>query len=157
MRLYFFRHAEAESENLLMPDQDRALTARGIARTHRTADVLKALGIAPAQLYTSPLTRACQTADILGEKLGAAVKERAEVGPGFNSEAAASLIQDLGENDEVMFVGHEPDFGLTVSALIGGGSITMKKGGVARIDVDSSEPLHGSLVWLIAPKLFDER
>jgi phosphohistidine phosphatase SixA len=56
-----------------------------------------------------------------------------------------------------MFVGHEPDFGLTVSALIGGGTITMKKGGVARIDVESSEPLHGSLVWLIAPKLFDER
>jgi phosphohistidine phosphatase SixA len=55
-----------------------------------------------------------------------------------------------------MFVGHEPDFSTTIASLVGG-RVAMKKGGLARVDIISSQPqpLLGELVWLIAPKVFE--
>lgn len=155
MQLYLFRHAEAEAGSITLPDSARQLTKRGIERTRKAAGVIKALGLKPAHLYSSPLVRARQTADLLAEALGVEVEERAEVGPGFNAQAAAQLVQNAGQDDQIMFVGHEPDFSATVSAIIGGGWVEMKKGGLARIDVDNLQPLRGTLVWLIAPKIFD--
>ena len=155
MRLYFFRHAEAEPGSDSVPDDARQLTSRGIERTRRAATVLKALKIAPVRLFSSPLARARQTADLLGQTLGTPVQVRNELGPGFNAEAVDALVRDLGSGAEVLFVGHEPDFSATISALIGGGWITMKKGGLARVDVDDAQPMRGSLVWLIPPKFFD--
>lgn len=155
MHLYFFRHAEAEPGSATLPDHARQLTKRGIERTRHAASVLKSLGIKSVYLYSSPLVRARQTADILAETLGVEVVERTEVGPGFNAQAVAVLVRDARQDDEIMFVGHEPDFSATVSALIGGGWVDMKKGGLARIDIDNVQPLRGMLVWLIAPKIFD--
>jgi phosphohistidine phosphatase len=157
MQLYFFRHAEAEDGSATLPDNARQLTKRGIQRTRNAATVLKSLGLKPAHLYSSPLVRARQTADILAETLGVEVVERSEVGPGFNEQAVETLVRDAGGDSEIMFVGHEPDFSATVSALIGGGWVEIKKGGLARIDIDNVQPLRGMLVWLIAPKIFDER
>ena len=155
MQLYFFRHAEAEDGGTTLPDHARQLTKRGVERTHHAADVLKSLDVKPAHLYSSPLVRARQTADILAEALGVDVEEQAEVGPGFNARAVSELVNGAPNNDSIMFVGHEPDFSATISSLIGGGWIDMKKGGLARIDVDNMQPLRGMLVWLIAPKIFD--
>lgn len=155
MQLYLFRHAEAEDGSLTLADGERKLTKRGIERTRKAAGVVKSLGVKPAHLYSSPLVRARQTADILAEALGVKVEINEEVGPGFNAKTAARLVQDAGHDDQIMFVGHEPDFSATISAIIGGGWIEMKKGGLARIDVENLEPLRGTLVWLIAPKIFD--
>jgi phosphohistidine phosphatase len=156
LRLYFFRHAEAEPESATLPDHARPLTARGTARTQRAARVLKALEVNPARLYSSPLVRARQTADILSDTFGVPVEVRQEVGPGFNAQTVEALVKDMDSDEAAMFVGHEPDFSATISALIGGGGVEIKKGGLARIDLDSYQPLRGSLVWLIAPKVFDE-
>lgn len=155
MHLYFFRHGIAEPADDHTPDHKRALTPEGIARTRRAARCLKALGIDPDRLYTSPLTRARQTAGILGQSLGVAVQVRREVGPGFNLTAVEGLIRDLGRDDEVLFVGHEPDFSQTIAALVGG-RVIMKKGGLARIDTVAYQPLVGQLVWLIPPKVFEQ-
>jgi len=54
----------------------------------------------------------------------------------------------------VFFVGHEPDFSTTISSLTGA-RILMKRGGLARVDVISQQPMLGMLVWLIAPKIFE--
>lgn len=156
MHLYFFRHAEAEDGGATLSDSARQLTKRGVERTRHAAGVLKSLGIKLTHLYSSPLVRARQTADILAEALGIDVEEQAEVGPGFNSQAVSGLIRDAQNDDSVMFVGHEPDFSATISAIIGGGWVDMKKGGLARIDVDNVQPLRGMLVWLLAPKIFDQ-
>jgi phosphohistidine phosphatase len=51
-----------------------------------------------------------------------------------------------------MLVGHEPDFSLTISALIGGGKVILKKGGLARVDITTIDALQGELVWLLPPK-----
>jgi len=158
MRLYFFRHGIAqENEDGKLPDHHRQLTLKGIERVRAAARLMEQLDMQPARLFSSPLIRARQTADIVGQTLGVAVQVRTELGWDFNLSVVEGLTRDLGHADEVLFVGHEPTFSETISALIGGGAIEMKKGGLARVDVVSYQPLRGVLIWLIAPKVITGR
>lgn len=158
MRIYFFRHALAEDNaDGKLADAERQLTAKGVARTEQAARFLDALGVRPGVLYTSPLVRAVETANILGERLRLAVKVAPALAPGFNAEALEALLPGMGDDDEVMLVGHEPDFSSTITALTGLGRVVVKKGGLARVDVVATAPLRGSLVWLLTPKIMDLR
>ncbi len=71
MRLYFVRHGESEA-NLLHEFSNRGLkhglTAKGHTQALDLAAKLKRLTV--ARLYTSPLLRAVQTAEILAQELG---------------------------------------------------------------------------------------
>lgn len=153
MRLYFFRHAIAKDADANTPDEKRELTAEGMDNTRQAVRVLKALDIAPDLIYSSPLTRAYQTAAIIGEAFDQDVLVRTEVGPGFSVRTVELLTSGVGENSEILFVGHEPDFSMTITSLTGG-RVVMKKGGLARVDVVMRQPLLGELVWLLAPKVF---
>ena len=151
-KLYFFRHGIAEDG---MNDAKRELTPEGRARTQASTRLLTALNVQPSRLYSSPLVRARQTADLLAVGLGISVEVRDEVGPGFGVPAIERLISDLKDDEDVMFVGHEPDMSGTVSGLIGGGEVMVKKGGFVRVDLVGLTPLRGVLVWCIAPKVFE--
>lgn len=156
MRICFFRHALAEdnTDGRLM-DAERQLTQRGITRTEQAAQFLAALGLQPDVLYSSPLVRARDTAAILGKQFGLAVTETPLLAPGFNVNALERLVQGLAGDAEVMVVGHEPDFSGTIAALTGGGRVEMKKGGLARVDIIATDPLRGTLVWLLPPSIMD--
>ncbi|MBK8025238.1 MAG: histidine phosphatase family protein [Chloroflexi bacterium] len=152
MRLHFFRHAIAEEARDGKSDHQRELTSEGIERTRTAARVLKQLRFEPDHLFSSPLVRARQTADILAEGLGVAVQVRPEVGPGFNVDAITRLTHNLGDAD-VLFVGHEPDFSNTIYAITGG-RVLMKKGCLVSVEVDPGPSLRGSLSTIIPPKVF---
>ncbi|MBI1258475.1 MAG: phosphohistidine phosphatase SixA [Chloroflexi bacterium] len=154
MRLYFMRHGLAEDLTDKITDAQRKLTDRGVTSTQQAARAIKALGIKPNRFYTSPLLRAQQTAEIVGKALGITPETRPELGPGFSIHTVAALTHDLKLNNEVFFVGHEPDFSTTIASL-SGARILMKRGGLARVDVISQQPMLGELVWLIAPKIFE--
>ncbi len=70
MKIYFVRHGESEA-NLLHEFSNRGfkhgLTARGIQQADELARNLQ--GIPFAQIYTSPIKRAVQTAQTLGKQL----------------------------------------------------------------------------------------
>lgn len=153
MKLYFFRHAVAEDDPMGTRDHQRELTPKGVERTKLTAPILVRLGVQPDRLYSSPLVRAVQTAELLAPALRLTVQVRDDLGFGFDSAAVERLIADGGDDDDLMFVGHEPGISSVVAEMTGG-SIQMKKGGLARVDVDMRNPLLGTLVWLLAPKVF---
>jgi phosphohistidine phosphatase len=155
MQLYFVRHGIAEDFAEGKTDAQRALTREGIARTKMTAHALHQAGVKPRRLYSSPLLRAQETAQIIAEEIGVKVVVRKALAPGFDVEAVTNLIAGLKPEDRVMFVGHEPDLSSVISRIIGGGEIIMKKGSVARVDVVMREPLHGALIWLLPTKLFE--
>jgi phosphohistidine phosphatase len=156
MRLYFIRHGHAEdAQGPEFDDFARRLTPKGTETTRALAALLKGLGLAPAKLYSSPRVRARQTADILAKELRVTVSVREEVNFGFNAAAAAALIAGQPDDCDVLFIGHEPDLSLVTAELIGGGEVVMKKGGLARIDLISREPLKGALLWLLAPRLLE--
>lgn len=156
--MYFFRHGLAEAnEDGALEDSERQLTSRGVIRTERAARFLEALGVRPGTLYSSPLVRARQTAEILGEQLRLTVQIAPELAPGFNIDALEQLCAGLGDEEEVMLTGHEPDLSSTISTLTGLGRVVMKKGGLARVDVTAERPMRGHLVWLLTPKVMDLR
>jgi phosphohistidine phosphatase len=153
MKLYFLRHAEASYD--APTDHDRPLTPHGIERTEVAARVMHKLGIAPQHIFSSPRLRAEQTAEIVAKALGEEVEINEEVNFNFSVESVITLLGGLGDDaDEVMFVGHNPSMSEVVS-LLTGAELSLKKGGLARVDVSSAASLDGELVWLIAPKLFD--
>jgi phosphohistidine phosphatase len=152
MRLYFVRHGKAEQS--AASDEQRQLTAEGQARLATEAQVIARLGIHPQVIYSSPRIRAQQTAQIIAQALGMTITVQEALDYGFNRDAVAALIRDLDASAELMFVGHNPTLPQVVHSLTGS-SIEMKTGSLARVDVLSASELHGILVWLIAPKVFD--
>jgi phosphohistidine phosphatase len=72
--------------------------------------------------------------------------------PGFGVDDLTQVLQTHPQAENIMLVGHEPDFSITIGALTGG-RVVCKKGGLARVDITSTEPLQGELVWLIPPKV----
>lgn len=154
MKLYFVRHGIAEEGNGIQ-DFERKLTQAGIEQMRASAKVMAKLKIAPSYIFTSSRVRARETADIVGEALGVKVEAREAVGFGFNLLGVETLVSELGDDEDAMFVGHEPDFSSVVGELTGGGKLMMKKGGLARVDVFSRKPLRGALIWLIAPRVFE--
>lgn len=156
MKLYFFRHGIAEDvKGPEFDDSARRLTDKGIEKIEAAGKALAKLGVKPDRLYASPRIRAKQTAEVLAKALGLEAVTKDEVNFGFNAKLIEPLIADLGGEDEVMFVGHEPDLSMAVSSLVGGGEVDMKKGGMARVDVISRHPLRGTLVYVLTPRVFD--
>lgn len=154
MRLYFVRHGRAEDREVWAPKDDglRPLTPDGIARMKTSAATIKALNIRPDVILTSPLTRAAQTAEILGETLRSDVVEvpgLAHFGVGVLSE----LIAKYNAAESPMLVGHEPDFSTVLEMITGGGHIMVKKGSLIRVDMYALRPPRGYLVWSIPPRM----
>ncbi len=152
MRIYFVRHGIAE--DLSTSDFARELTNRGRVRLANAAKVIKQLGLRPSVIFTSPRLRSLQTAEIIAAELKIDVTVSEAVNFGFILSDVQSLTRDMTYDDEVMFVGHNPDLSELVNEMTGS-DVAMKKGGLARVDVYDREAAQGELVWLIAPKLFD--
>lgn len=152
MKLYLVRHGEADP--LAATDHERELTELGKERVSKAAQVLKRLQTEPKIIYCSPRIRAVQTAEIIGDALGIDITVTEEVNFGFDNTNIHTLIKDLRSREDVMFVGHNPDMSQIVHKMTGA-SLSMKKGGLARIDIINSKVHRGELVWLIAPKVFE--
>jgi phosphohistidine phosphatase len=156
MRLYLLRHGKAESRaEWRGDDAARPLTAEGEAAVRREAKALRAMDLALDAIVTSPLARARGTAEIVADELGMSgrLTEDDRLAPGFDIPRLERLLAAHAPVRNVMLVGHEPDFSETVAALIGGGDVVMKKGGLARVDVTAPVAGGGELVWLLAPSL----
>ena len=154
MELYFFRHGEAEPASAGGTDDARELTARGRQESRSMAEALLRAGIRPEAIYTSPLVRARQTGEILGEVFGVPPQAdgRLSCGATFGDVQALAAERGLAR---VMFVGHEPDLSTIVYQLTGG-LVKMRTSCCARVDADRVEPGLGILVWLLAPDVFGQ-
>lgn len=158
MEIYILRHAIAEEHRPGRRDQDRALTDEGRRKLRPVLDRARAAGVVPSLILTSPYVRAVQTAGMAAEALGykgTLVPTEALV-PGSLPEAAWLEIRDRRDEKAILLAGHEPLLGEIAAYLLGVPdlAIDFKKGALLRLDVDASarEP-HGTLQWLLTPKL----
>jgi phosphohistidine phosphatase len=134
--LWLLRHAEAADG---VPDDDRPLTERGIEQARAAGRALASLGANPELCLTSPKRRALETARLACEPFELEpLVEPALAGPPFD---ALALMAGL---EEVLLVGHDPAFSLTVHDLTGA-QARMRKGGLAGIH-------KGELVVLMRPR-----
>jgi phosphohistidine phosphatase len=156
--LYLVRHAIAAERGPEWPDDTkRPLTERGITRFKETVKGLRRLDVEIEEIFTSPLIRAYQTAELLSEGLTGEppVKVLDALAPGQTSGAVMSQLAKAAKRRRVALVGHEPDLGELAAHLIGAGrALAFKKGGICRIDVGSlSARRAGSLIWFVPPGL----
>jgi phosphohistidine phosphatase len=156
--LYLVRHAIAAERGEDWPDDDRRpLTERGVGRFRDEVAGLKKLGVAVDEIFTSPLVRAKQTAQLLAEGLAGkpAVKVLEALAPGHTPTSVMAQLARAARRRRIAIVGHEPGIGELAAHLIGAGrALTFKKGGVCRIDVESlSSRRPGALGWFVTPKL----
>jgi phosphohistidine phosphatase len=118
MKLYVVRHGPAEDQSQSARDHDRALTPSGRDRVREVARKLVALGEAPKAIVSSPLVRALQTAEIVAAHVGVEHVETArELSPGGDALTLVRSFLAAGRR-RVMVVGHQPDLGLLVEALL---------------------------------------
>jgi phosphohistidine phosphatase len=156
--LYLVRHAIAATRGEEWPDDDkRPLTARGVARFKEAVDGLKELEAGVDEIFSSPLVRAKQTADLLAAGLPGKppVKILDALAPGHDPTSVMAQLARNAKRRRVAIVGHEPGLGELAAHLIGAGrALPFKKGGVCRIDVESlTSRRPGALTWFVQPKL----
>ena len=156
--LYLVRHAIAAERGEDWPNDDkRPLTARGVARFKEEVDGLAKMGVAIDEIFTSPLVRAKQTAEIIAAGLPGkpAVKILDALAPGHAPGSVMAQLAKQARRRRIAIVGHEPDLGELAAHLIGAGrALPFKKGGVCRIDVESlTSRRPAALTWFVTPRL----
>ena len=112
MRLVLIRHADAAPG---APDELRALTPEGHEQARKLGERLRAEGIVPDAVLSSPLLRARETASDLG--LGEPDAHDA-LAPGATADDVRAAVAGRGET--VVVVGHQPDCG-RIAAELGDG------------------------------------
>jgi phosphohistidine phosphatase len=125
--IWLLRHGEAADGS---PDAERPLTEKGREQSRAAGAALRALGVKPDACLTSPKVRASDTARLACEELGTVVPQHEPklAGGPFDAEALAA-----GLGDDVLLVGHDPDFSMAVHSLTGA-QVRMKKGGLAGVE-----------------------
>ncbi|MBE9223211.1 phosphohistidine phosphatase SixA [Cyanobacterium stanieri LEGE 03274] len=160
MKIYFVRHGIAQERIAGEDNPERALTPKGIAKTHQVAQKLKQVENCCNLIITSPYVRAKQTAEILYEhKIAPKIEERNYLMPDGDIQPWLHSLQNssYSKDDKLILVGHQPDLGNWAETLIWGKSakkITLKKAGIIGINIfDIYNPLgNGEIFLLISPK-----
>jgi phosphohistidine phosphatase len=155
MELYLLRHAHAGDPGTWDgPDERRPLSDKGEKQADRLGRFLAGVGFEPDAIITSPKLRAAQTAKLVAERLGLPVGEDERLAREVGIGALEAILRDAGNPGRPVIVGHDPDFTDLVAILCGAARVPMRKGALARIDVERPlQPGGGTLRWLVPPDL----
>jgi phosphohistidine phosphatase len=124
--LWLMRHGDAADGS---PDAERPLTEQGEGQARAAGRALAKLGVRMDACLTSPKVRAADTARLVCEPLGIEPRHEPKLAGGpFDAEALAAAL-----GDNVLLVGHDPDFSMAVHGLTGA-QVRMKKGGLAGVE-----------------------
>ena len=156
--LFILRHGEAGNRmTVVEKDSERPLTPEGRAEMQKIARSLKAIGLQTDRIYTSPLRRARETAEIAAKILEIpTLEEWDELKPDGSKTGLYRKLARLGQNSRPILVGHEPYLSSMIGEIMGTTSakIVLKKGGVAKVRITSFTPrVSGELRWLLTPKI----
>ncbi|MDQ5981931.1 MAG: phosphoserine phosphatase [Patescibacteria group bacterium] len=101
MKIYFVRHGESlDSANGLFQRSDSGLSEIGIQQAHIIADELK--NVKFKIIYTSTLTRAMETADIINKKLMTKVEVLQDLAEEKRPTIIEGKLKSLDENQKVI-------------------------------------------------------
>ena len=147
MWILIARHGKAEEKKVDQPDEARRLTAEGRKDVEMVA---KLLPIKPSVVYSSPLKRAIETAEIIAKVWNIEVRIIDELRPELTSLERLKSIEVL---DRMLLVGHAPSIEDLLSELIGGGRIALKAGAIAGLEAEEFKRNKAVLRFLIIPNI----
>jgi len=157
MEIYIIRHAIAtEREEWTGSDDKRPLTEKGKKKMEQIARGLAVMEIDFTHIFSSPLVRAQQTAEILQKILNIDHLDETDLLiPSADAAGMMAFLNKLPDSADVALVGHEPHVSELLSYLLNGQQksfATFKKGGVAMLE--GFAPLRAgtlTLRWLLEP------
>jgi phosphohistidine phosphatase len=156
MKLILVRHAAASERTDGVLDEKRYLTPEGRVFFRKTARTMLKNGIDPSLILTSPLLRAVQTAEILAETLSFSgpLVVTDELAPGFDMPALQRLFSEFQSVNELVLVGHEPDFSSLIDSLLNlPAGFNFKKGAAIKLKLDPADlQTSAAFKWLAAGK-----
>jgi phosphohistidine phosphatase len=156
MNLYVMRHAEAVEGSNTLQDEWRFLTEDGRLAAKKMSSSIAKIDPKPRLTFTSPLTRAVQTAEIASDR---ARRKNVVVAsglllPGADIGELVTHLKSYRDAKRVMLVGHEPQLGSLVATLLGreDETISLKKGSCVTLKLDPhTEGKPASFLWYLAP------
>jgi phosphohistidine phosphatase len=161
MQLYIVRHGIAidREDPKCPPEAERYLTEEGIERTKQVAKGIAALGAHADLMISSPYVRATQTAAIFAGALDYPEHKIRHTENLLPDSEPAALLRELAREknaSSVFCFGHAPHVDALLAAAAGAQRhiTSMKKAGVAFVELKRISPPNGQLVWLVTPKLF---
>ncbi|MFO1476636.1 MAG: phosphohistidine phosphatase SixA [Verrucomicrobiota bacterium] len=161
MKLFILRHGDAvESGDPRYKETERPLTSKGRQRTKQLASYLEEIGVTFDAMFSSPLVRARETAELVSDRLagGRELVLTDHLAPLGSMEKLVGQVNGLHPHpDSVLLVGHEPYLGGLISLLCTGEThlqMAMKKGGLCRLHVDALACGRCAMLeWLLPPRL----
>jgi len=154
MKAVFFRHGPAVPPGTPgIAENDRPLTPEGKKKTADAARGLRTLDLELTSIYTSPLPRAVQTAEILSDILQLPRPRMLDVlRPETPVRRLFAELRTL-RGETPVLVGHEPMLSAAVALAVGGkASIDLKKAGMAYVDfTTSASRVAGILKLVLSP------
>lgn len=145
VEVFLIRHAEAVDETIERRDPHRPLTPAGRDQAKAIGDRLRWHDCEPTHLWTSPLVRAVQTAELVtaGLQQPIVVDVLPALAPGESVRAVVTAIQALPPASKVVLVGHEPGLSAIGALLVGTDLEALAKAEAVRI-------VEGQLRWRFA-------
>ena len=160
MELYIVRHGMAiDREDPKCPaDPERFLTEEGLEKTSEVAKGVARIADAPDLMLTSPYVRAVQTAELFADALDYARQKIRKTDALLPGAEPQQLFRELAREKSLSsaFVfGHAPHLDELLATAVGSKQhiCTLKKAGVARVELKRLMPPSGQLVWLGTPKV----
>ena len=160
MELYIVRHGIAiDREDPKSPaEADRYLTEEGVQKTKQVAKALAAQGLHADLMVSSPYVRAMQTAEIFATALQYAKPKILKTETLLPGAEPAAFFRELARQKQASAVfcfGHAPNVDELVAAALGANRqiTSIKKSGVALVELKRISPPSGQLLWLATPKL----
>lgn len=160
MELFILRHGVAvpRGSSEYPNDGDRPLTPRGTRGMRKIAKGMRAMDLSFDRVFSSPLVRTRQTAEIAVGILQPdhPIEYTEHLQPDGDREQfiSGSLIK-CGEEDRILVVGHEPYLSQLASFLLCGDDsleMNLKKGGLCKLSIPSLRVGKcATMEWLLTP------
>ncbi len=121
VQVFLIRHAAAVDETLELRDPHRHLAPEGREQARRLGDRLRWHDCEPTHLWTSPLARAVQTAELIAGAMQSSVCVEVvpALAPDGSPRDVAAAVRAVGAGAAVMLVGHEPSLSGIGVLLVG--------------------------------------
>jgi phosphohistidine phosphatase len=160
MQLYIVRHGIAvdREDPKCPPDPERYLTEEGVEKTKQVAKGVAALAVSADLLLSSPYVRATQTAEIFAAALDYAKQKIRRTDLLLPGADPSLLFRELAKDKQsasVFLFGHAPQLDDIIATAVGSKRhlTSLKKAGVALIELKRISPPIGMVVWVATPKL----
>lgn len=155
MEIILIRHGKAEERRAGLVDIDRHLTAKGIEKFQKLMpeflEKLEPIEDGTILLWSSPASRALETADIVAEALQGEIDTLYDfIYYDGDFQKLIAEVQGLADNVKVFVVGHEPILSDWAEDMTGE-DFRIKKGEILSFQVIDRASLSANLQWRIIP------